>query len=124
MAYKIEWLEEEGLHVRFNGDVTLNEIFDANRIISNNRRYSTIIYHISDFLETENILMTKKDIESLSTFHVIPTLLNSNLKLSIVSNNPKTQKMVLEYMELMKENEWEIKLFDNLKEALAWGKGE
>lgn len=122
MACKIIWLEEEGLHVKHEGEVSLNDIFEVNRIITNDPRYRLLKYHISDFTGIEDLLMSKKDLESLSDFHVIPTLLYPNLKLLIVSNNPKVQKKVLEYMKFMTSNAWEITLFDNFNKALEWGK--
>lgn len=119
MDKRIFWCDE-GIHIKHNGDLTLNDILSLNRLISNNPKYASIKYQITDFLGLTSLSMSKKDIESLSEFHVISTLLKPNLKLAIVSDNNDIREKSLKYIDSMKSNEREIKLFDNLVEAKEW----
>ena len=75
---------------------------EINRLISRDSRYNHLKYQISDFLRVTNLMMSEKDIEMLSSFHVIPSILNSNLKLSVVSDNSDIREKVSRYIDLMK----------------------
>lgn len=119
MDKEIFW-SDEGIQIKYKGDLYLNDIIAVNRLISNNPKYIFIKYQISDFLGLTSLSMSKKDIESLSEFQVIPTILKPNLKLAVVSDNNDFREKVLEFIDLMKYNDWNIKLFNNLVEAKEW----
>ncbi len=119
MDKEIFW-SDEGVQIKYKGDLYLNDIIAVNRLISNNPKYIFIKYQISDFLGLTSLSMSKKDIESLSEFQVIPTILKPNLKLAVVSDNNDFREKVLEFIDLMKYNDWNIKLFNNLVEAKEW----
>lgn len=119
MGYKIEW-GNNCIHIKYDGEVNLNDMIAVNRLISRDSRYNHLKCNTSDFLGVTNLIVSKEDIEQLSSFHFIPSLSNPNLKLSIVSDNIDIREKVFKYIELMKVNEWEIKLFDNLEESQKW----
>ena len=52
----------------------------------------------------------------LSSFHVIPSVLNPNLNLYVISDNDDIREKVLSYIDLMKQNEWKVELINNLDE--------
>lgn len=121
MGYKIDW-GENYIHIQYEGEVDLNEMIGMNGLISRNPKYNSLKYNISDFLGVTNLNISKKDIETLSAFHEIPSISNPNLKLVVVSDNNDIREKVLQYINLMKNNEWEVKLFDNLEASMEWGK--
>lgn len=121
MAYKIEW-GNNNVHIKYSGDININDLFKVGGLISSDLRYESLSFVISDFLDVKSLIFSELDIKNISTRDAIPSILNPNIKLSVVSNNDNIQEMVMKYIELMKVNEWEIKLFDNLEESSKWGK--
>lgn len=119
MSYKIEWRDNCVL-IKYNGDLNIADLFKLSGLIIGDSRYDSLNYVISDFLKVTSLNLSKGDINEMSTLHVIPSIWNPNLKFSIVSNNRDIQEMVIRYIDLMKSNEWEIKLFDNFEESLEW----
>jgi len=121
MGYVIDW-RDKNVHIKYDGDININDIFKAGSLITGDLRFGLLNFVISDFLKVESIKISELDIKKISTRDVIPSIWNPNIKFSIVSNNRDIQEMVFAYIDLMKVNEWEIKLFDNLEEAIEWCK--
>lgn len=119
MGYKIEW-GNNCIHIKYDGEVTLNDMITVNRLISRDPRYNLLKYNISDFLRVTNLIVSKEDIEQLSSFHFIPSLSNPNLKLCVVSDNIDIREKVSRYIDLMKGNEWRVKLFYNFEDSKEW----
>lgn len=119
MSYKIEWRDNCVL-IKYIGDLNIVDLFKLSGLIIGDSRYDSLNYVISDFLKVTSLNLSKEDIKEMSTLHVIPSIWNPNLKFSIVSNNSDIQEMVIRYIDLMKSNEWKIKLFDNFEESLEW----
>jgi len=119
MGYTIEWHNKSVL-IKYEGTVNLDLLITVRGIISCHPKYNHLKCNISDFLSVTNFILTPKDIELLSTFHLIPSLSNPNLKLILVSDNNDIREKVLLYISLMKNNEWDIKLFDKLEDAKEW----
>ena len=121
MAYKIEW-GDNCVHIKYNGDVNISELFSVTAAISGDLRYRLLKRITVNFLEIKSYKISESDIKHISILNAIPSILNPNIKLSVVSNNNEIQEMVLKYIDFMKANEWEIKLFDNIEESMEWGK--
>jgi len=121
MAYTIEW-GDNCVHVKYNGNVTINELFEVTGAITGNMRYHLLKHITANFLNVKSYTISESDIKHISTLDTIPSILNPNIKFSVVSNNDNIQGMVMKYIDFMKVNEWEIKLFDNLEESQKWGK--
>lgn len=119
MGYKIEWCKD-CIHIKYDGEVNLNDIIGVNRLISRDSRYNYLKCQISDFSQVKKLIMSEKDIEMLSSFHVIPSMVNSNLKLSVISDNRDIQEKASLYIDFMKDLEWRVKLFNNLEESKEW----
>ncbi len=119
MSYKIEWVDT-GVLIKYNGDININDLFNAGNLITSDLRYDLLNFVISDFLKVKSLKISELDIKHLSTRDVIPSIWNPNIKFAVVSNNMDIQEMVLRYIDFMKVNEWEIKLFNNLDESIEW----
>lgn len=121
MSYKLEW-GEHSVIINYEGDLCILDLFEVGNKIINDSRYIFVESVISDFLKVTHFNLSKIDIKGMTTLHVIPSLLNPNLKFAIVFDNSDLQESVLHYIDLMKVNEWEIKSFAKLEEALKWCK--
>lgn len=119
MAYKIEW-GENCVHIKYSGNINVNELFKVGGLISSNLNFESLNFVISDFLKVKSLIISELEIKNISSRDTIPSILNPNIKLSVISKNSDIQEMVFKYIELMKVNEWEIKLFDNLEESQKW----
>lgn len=120
MGFKIKWEANNLIHIKYEGEITLHDILDVNRLISRDSRYSKLKSNISDFLQVTNLSMSEKDVELLSLFYEIPSMLNPNQKLAIVSDTIEIREKVARYIDLMKNNEWRVELFYNLEKSRAW----
>ena len=121
MAYKIEW-GKNYVHISYSGNITIHEIFEVTGLIASDLRYQALTHTTSNFIDVTGYTISESDINNLSSLDAIPSILNPNIKLAVVSNNNNIQGMVMKYIDFMSVNEWEIKLFDNLEESMAWGK--
>ena len=121
MAYTIKWGNNSVL-VNYHGNVTINEIFEVTGLITGDLRYQTLTHITSNFSEVTSYTISESDINNLSTLNTIPSILNPNIKLAVVSNKNNIQGMVMKYIDFMKVNEWEIRLFNTLEESQKWGK--
>jgi len=119
MSYKLEW-GKQSIFINYEGDLSINELLEVGNKIINDSRYVFVESVISDFIKVTHFNLSKMDIKGMSTLHVIPSILNPNLKFAIVFNNSDLQESILHYTDLMKVNEWEIKSFAKLEEALKW----
>ena len=119
MSYKIEW-NDKSVYIIYDGDLNINDLFQVNGKVINDYRYISLNSVTSDFLSARSIYLSKSDIIKISTLDEIPSIMNPNLKFSVVSNNSDIQEMVFLYMDLMKANEWKIRLFDNLEDSIEW----
>ncbi|MFH0999444.1 MAG: hypothetical protein V1783_01265 [Bacteroidota bacterium] len=119
MAYIVEWLDS-GVVIKYIGEIDILDLFKIGGIITNDKRYGRIKYVISDFLKVKSLEIAEISIKQLSLRDEIPSILNPNLKFSIVSDNQDILSMVMEYIDLMKVNEWKIQLFDNLEDSMKW----
>jgi hypothetical protein len=113
--YELNW-GNNCIHIKYKGVVNLDEMIKINGIISRNPQYNYLKFNISDFLSVTSLNVSQKDIEVLSRFHAIPSMSNPNLKLLVVSDNNDIREKVLRYIQLMKDNEWEVALFDQLED--------
>ncbi len=121
MNFEIIW-GDRNIYIKFKGHITIKDIIAVNRKITGNSKYGLLKCNITDFTEADSLYLTNNDIEFIAALHTIPTIWNPNMKLSIVSNIPDLQELILHYIELMKENEWKIKLMETLEEAEKWCK--
>ena len=121
MAYTIEW-GKNCVRVNYHENVSIHEIFEVTGLIAGDLRYQMLTHITSDFTEVTGYTISDSDINNLSTLDAIPSILNPNIKLAVVSNKNNIQGMVMKYIDFMKVNEWKIKLFDTIEESQKWGK--
>lgn len=123
MSYKLEWKENRVfIHYDSEFELTINELLEVGSKIINDSRFVFVKCVISNFLNVTHFNLSKSDIKGMTTLHVIPSILNPNLKFAIVFDNADLQESVLHYIDLMKVNEWEIKVFSRLDESIKWCK--
>ena len=121
MTYQINW-GNNNVRINYSGEININDLFKVGGLISSDLKYESLNFVISDFLNVKSLIISELDIKNISTRDVIPSILNPNIKLAVVSNNDNIQGMVMKYIDLMSINEWEIKLFDTLEESQKWEK--
>ncbi|MBN1651619.1 MAG: hypothetical protein JW857_09830 [Bacteroidales bacterium] len=123
MNFEIYWGVRD-IYLKYKGDIRLKDIIAVNRQISSDSRYGLLKCNISDFRSVKTLHLSDKDLQFIAALHTIPSIWNPNMKLAIVSNNPTFQELILHYIELMKENEWKIRLINNIEESEKWCKSE
>jgi len=119
MNFNIDWSNNNVL-ITYSGVVGISDLFKISVKITNDPRYASLQSVISDFVRVTILNISDKDIKEMSTLHVIPSILNPNLKFAIISNRAEFQESIFNYIDLMKVNEWQIKLFEHLDESREW----
>jgi hypothetical protein len=120
MSYRLEWTDNN-IRVIFEGDVNFNEINRANNTIYGDSRFELMNYCIFDFQKIKKIDISEEEMQIISTLDKSSSRWNNNLKLAIISNdNENIKEVITNYVNLMKDNNWSIEIFNNLASTIEW----
>ncbi len=121
MSSTLNWIGNY-LHIIHEGEITINDLIESQEKMIGDPRFDLIEYCISDYLKVTKVHISKEDMIIISTLNKSSLRWNKKLKLSVVYNNKKFDKLVSIYIDLTEHSGWEIKLFNNLEESLKWCK--
>ena len=119
MNYKFKWRSSD-VHVIFEGDIYFNDINQSGNRIYGDSRFDLMRYAIFDFYNVKSFNLTTDEVEIISELDISASNWNRRLKLACIANDNFTNEKLLLYVKLMKDNNWNTKLFNNLKEAIEW----
>lgn len=119
MSHQDKW-EKDGLYRHFTGKVSGEEILDANLNIQGDVRFLDIKYVINDFTQTTEFDSTKTDVAKIVTFDNVVSISKKQLKIAIVATLDSLLPWVNLYCEKMQNAPYDVKVFDNMNDALQW----
>ena len=120
MCFKHKWIGND-IIFSFKGEISFDEIEEANCEIYGDSRYDQMTYAIYDFKSAKCINLTNKEIDVISALDNSISTWNRNLKLALIGNDKNSvNERILHYIKLMENNDWDIELFDHPGEAIEW----
>ena len=119
MSYKNNW-EDNGLHRKFTGKITGQEILESNLSIQGNPRFDHIKYVLNDFLSITEFEITTADVNIISTVDNVAAISKKKLKIAIVADDKNLLKWINEYLKMMQGSPYDAAVFSAYDDALNW----
>ena len=122
MPHKTTW-EKEGINYQFYGDVSPEEVEEANSEAYGDHRFIDIKYFIWDMTGVKNLGMNEEeDAVRSAVTDKGASLYKQSLKGALVANNKYIRKILERYIatSLRLESTWKLKLFYNAEDARKW----
>lgn len=119
MPHQNQW-ETNGLYRHFSGIVGSREIINANLILHGDPRFTELQYVINDFTQTKEFDATHADVTKIVAFDNVASVSNKRLKIAIIATLEPLLNWINLYLEQMKDQAYECKIFDNATDAYEW----
>ncbi len=121
MPHKTTW-EKESVNYQFYGDVSPEELDEANSEAYGDHRFKDIKYFIWDMTGVKNLGMNEEDAVRSAVTDKNASLCKQSLKGALVGNNKHIRNFLERYIatSLRLESTWKLKLFYNAEDARKW----
>ena len=120
MSYSYKWIGND-IVFSFIGEITFDDLDQANSEIYRDSRFDLMKYAIFDFLRVTHVSLNEEEMEVISALDQSIARWNRNLRLALVgTDHNNVEEMILRYLKLMGNNEWDIEHFDHLESAIDW----
>ncbi len=121
MPYQITW-REKGIHWQFYGDVTGQEIFEANEEFYSDARSDSAEFQIIDAREVSSLEWEEKKIKEISAQDKGASHFIKDLKVAYVSDKAEIISKLEKYIEVSKKlnSSWKFRGFRDLETAKKW----
>jgi hypothetical protein len=120
MSYSYKWIGND-IVFSFIGEITFDDLDQANSEIYRDSRFDLMNYAIFDFLRVTHFSLNEEEMEVISALDQSIARWNRNLRLALVgTDHDNVEEMILRYLKLMGNNEWDIEYFDHLESAIDW----
>ena len=120
MSYSYKWIGND-IVFSFIGEITFDDIDQANSEIYRDSRFDLMNYAIFDFLRVTHFSVNEEEMEVISALDQSIARWNRNLRLALVgTDHNNVEEMILRYLKLMGNTEWDIEYFDHLESAIDW----
>ncbi|MBI9055891.1 MAG: hypothetical protein JEY96_18870 [Bacteroidales bacterium] len=121
MTFNINW-DKDGVYVKFRGEVTAQDLIDANNYVISNANFDTIKYQIFDFLHIDKFSITSYDISIIGTMDKSQSEFKQDMQVAIVTEDDYVAEITREYDHFMTGSNWTTKVFPKLDDARSWVK--
>ena len=123
MSYELSY-SNRGFVVIFKGNVTIEEINDANGDIHGHANFDNHNYQIVDFLDADLSSVEMEDAEIAAQTDCIASRTRWNVKVSFVVREAYALKIVNSYVNYAQQliPTWKFGVFSTQEEALKWVK--
>ena len=119
MTFNINW-DKEGVYVKFRGNVTAQELIDANNYVISNANFDTINYQIFDFLHIDDFNISSYDISIIGTMDKSQSDFKKEMKVAVVTQDDYVREVITEYDQLMSGTNWITRIFSSIGNANSW----
>lgn len=119
MINNICW-EGNNVRVAFEGNVFFEDIFQVDGKIIGDSRFDLTKYIVYDLRKVTILNLTKNELAAISTLDISASRWNAKLKLAILGKDKLIIELAENYIIKMNNNNWEVKIFENLDKALVW----
>ena len=119
MACSTEW-KTMGVCWTLTGIVTGREINLVNLNIFQDRRFGSISYQLLDFTGMKSLEATEKEVKKTAFQDMVAARSNPDIKVAMVAPQDLMKKMFEIYAEYTEPSQWEIRMFNTVKDANQW----
>lgn len=119
MSYSNIW-EPCGLLRKFTGEVSGDEILNANLELHADPKFENINYVINDFTNITGLRVDSLHTKTYATVDGIVSCIKDNLRIAIVVTHADHLALARDYCEHMKDKVFECGIFENLIDARKW----
>ena len=121
MPYRTTW-EKHGIMWEFYGDVTAQEIEDANDAFYSDERSDTAKYQIVDATKVSSVEWSERDIKVIAAYDIGAARVIKNLKVAYVAVDEEITGKLEKYIDISRKlnSSWQLKGFQNFSSAKAW----
>ncbi|WP_321492246.1 hypothetical protein [uncultured Desulfobacter sp.] len=121
MSYELSYIER-GFVVRFKGDVTIEELNDANGKIHGHAKFDYHRYQIIDLIEADLSSVTEEDAKEPAATDSIASLRKWNVKVALVAVKSAALSAANNYAEQARQltPTWKFEIFSTFEDALKW----
>jgi hypothetical protein len=123
MAYQITW-KGNAVIFTFYGELDIHEINDANGILHGDARFDELKYSIWNFLEADMQKIEMTQIEEPAAIDYAASMSVHRMKVALITQDLSVSaEKCTRYIEESKKfgSPWEIRVFNCLEDADAWG---
>lgn len=121
MTFNINW-DKNGVYVKFRGNVTAQDLIDANNYVISSANFETIKYQIFDFLHIDEFTITSYDMSIIGVMDKAQSDFKKEMKVAVLTQDDYVIQITSEYEQLMTGTEWKTKIFPTIEEARKWVK--
>ena len=118
MSYSLIW-KKDRLVQKYLGNVSPDEILEANKAIYGDPRYDTLKIKIADFSDVRSSWITHDDIQTVASIDKASAVWNKRLKVAVLAP-AKMRQYAQQYKEQLQSTDWEISFFTSRKELEYW----
>jgi hypothetical protein len=119
MPYQSIW-EERGIHWKYTGLLTGDEILQSNMDIYGDPRFDRLRYQIVDMLGVETFDVSTESMEEVALMDVGASTTNPRVVVAVVATDAQGKRLNELYETVAGGASWETELFLSLEEARAW----
>ena len=117
MSYENIW-KDNGLHRKFSGMITGQEILSSNLSLHGDDRFKDMSYIINDFTQIDNFMISDSDISKIASLDITVSVYSKQIKIIIVATNKNLVSWAELYLNEMKESSFECVIVEDLESAL------
>lgn len=121
MSYELSY-NDRGFVIRFKGDVTIEELNDANGKIHGHAKFDYHRYQIVDLLDADLSSVSGEDAKVPAVTDYIASLRKWNVKVALVAVKSPALNAANNYAEQARQltPTWKFKIFSTFEDALKW----
>ncbi len=121
MPYRLSW-ENNVLHIRLVGDVTLENIREYENLIWSDPRFDQLDYVLWDGSHIDSLELPVEEAEFSAAYSKGSSLSNASIKMAMVVTDPDMQSLVEAYVAFLQyvDTPWTLKVFDSIDPAKEW----
>jgi hypothetical protein len=117
---------DDGFILTFKGDVTIQELNQANSAIHQHPNFDIHRYQIVNFLDADLSSVTENDGRIPAQLDSIAARKNENVNVAFVAQGAHTLRVVEGYLSAAQASnkKWKFRAFSTFVDALAWSKNK
>lgn len=121
MAIKLKWAEA-GVEYICSGNITLNEVRDADDEVFNDERFPKAVYVIINALNVDAVTMNELEIKIDVAHDFANSFNNETLKVAFLADKPHLLEVAELYVKLFSERHinWDVAVFPTVLNAHHW----
>jgi hypothetical protein len=119
MTFKIEWVEG-GVFWNYSGTVSSEEILESNKEVYGDERFDQIRFEVVNFLDTNGIEFTAKDVRIVAALDRAAALTNPRIRVVLLATEPRIVEILQAYLQGIRGGPWIAQVFSSLDEAAVW----